>query len=158
MARVTVEDCIIKEKNRFELVLLAAHRARALHNGEKSNIPKDNDKAAVVALREIADDAIHVDQLKEEIIKSNQMYYEDEQIDEELNENKEMISTDETSIDNENEILQESKESLTEDIENEELANIENEEFENSKKEELEEKEDLKSDINQSEEIVKEDL
>ena len=43
MARVTVEDCITKEENRFELVLLAAHRARALHNGEKSNIPKDND-------------------------------------------------------------------------------------------------------------------
>ena len=86
MARVTVEDCITKEENRFELVLLAAHRARALHNGEKSDIPKDNDKAPVVALREIAEEAVPIDKLKEAVIQSNQMYYEDEQIDEELNE------------------------------------------------------------------------
>ena len=160
MARVTVEDCITKEENRFELVLLAAHRARALHNGEKSNIPKDNDKAPVVALREIAEEAVLVEQLKEDVIKSNQMYYEDEQIDEELNENKELISGEETSTANTEENQKESNQSSVEDIISEELAKQEDEESKsiNNENDGLEEEEDLKSDTNQSEESLKEDL
>ena len=55
MARVTVEDCVDKVPNRFELVLLASHRARALHNGNEATVPIDNDKSPVIALREIAE-------------------------------------------------------------------------------------------------------
>jgi DNA-directed RNA polymerase subunit omega len=58
MARVTVEDCVQKVPNRFELVLLAAQRARNLSRGEELSIDRDNDKNPVVALREIADDTI----------------------------------------------------------------------------------------------------
>ena len=82
MARVTVEDCIDKVENRFDLVLLAAHRARLLHNGEEPTLPKNNDKAGVVALREIAEQTITVNDLREEIIKSLQLYHEDEIVDE----------------------------------------------------------------------------
>ena len=74
MARVTVEDCIEKVESRFELVLIAAHRARLLYNGEKPTIEKDNDKAPVIALREIAGETVTVDNLRESIIKLNQIY------------------------------------------------------------------------------------
>ena len=70
MARVTVEDCIEKVNSRFELVLIAAHRARLLHNGENSTVDKDNDKPPVIALREIADETIAVNDLRESLIKS----------------------------------------------------------------------------------------
>jgi len=62
MARVTVEDCIDKVDNRFDLVLLAAHRARMISSGAQLTIDRDNDKNPVVSLREIADqtDAVHL--------------------------------------------------------------------------------------------------
>ena len=72
MARVTVEDCVDKVPNRFELVLLAAHRARAIANGSHISIDPDNDKNPVIALREIADKAIPPDDLKEGLIHSIQ--------------------------------------------------------------------------------------
>ncbi len=78
MARVTVEDCIEKVNSRFELVLIAAHRARLLHNGENSTVDKDNDKPPVIALREIADETIAVNDLRESLIKSNQKFLETE--------------------------------------------------------------------------------
>lgn len=74
MARVTVEDCIDKVDNRFDLVLIAAHRARLLYNGEKSELPTDNDKTPVLALREIAEESIPLDELRENVIKSFQLY------------------------------------------------------------------------------------
>lgn len=68
MARVTVEDCIEKIPNRFRLVLLAAHRARNISAGSALTIDRDNDKNPVVALREIADETLDMDTLKESLI------------------------------------------------------------------------------------------
>ena len=76
MARVTVEDCIDKVENRFELVLLASHRARMVSSGSQITIDRDNDKNPVVALREIADRTISPGDLKEDLIHSLQKYVE----------------------------------------------------------------------------------
>ena len=72
MARVTVEDCVDKIPNRFELVLLAAHRARAISNGSPITIESENDKNPVIALREIADKMLPPDDLREGLIHSIQ--------------------------------------------------------------------------------------
>jgi DNA-directed RNA polymerase subunit omega len=72
MARVTVEDCIDKVENRFELVLVASHRARLLSSGSQITIDRDNDKNPVVALREIADSTLQPDDLMEDLIHSLQ--------------------------------------------------------------------------------------
>lgn len=72
MARVTVEDCVDKVPNRFELVLLAAHRARSIANGAHITIDADDDKNPVIALREIADKTIPADDLREGLIHSIQ--------------------------------------------------------------------------------------
>jgi DNA-directed RNA polymerase subunit omega len=76
MARVTVEDCVDKVENRFELVLLASHRARMIASGAPLTIDRDNDKNPVVALREIADQTIAPEDLKEDLIHSLQKYVE----------------------------------------------------------------------------------
>ena len=76
MARVTVEDCIDKVPNRFELVLLAGHRARTISAGAQIAVDRDNDKNPVVALREIADETISPGDLKEDLIHSLQKYVE----------------------------------------------------------------------------------
>ncbi len=76
MARVTVEDCIDKVENRFELVLLASHRARMISSGSSITIDRDNDKNPVVALREIADETISPEDLQEEFIHSLQKFVE----------------------------------------------------------------------------------
>jgi DNA-directed RNA polymerase subunit omega len=76
MARVTVEDCVDKVENRFELVLLAAHRARMISAGSQITVDRDNDKNPVVALREIADTTVAPNDLKEELIHSLQKYTE----------------------------------------------------------------------------------
>ncbi|MCE1236980.1 MAG: DNA-directed RNA polymerase subunit omega [Hyphomicrobiales bacterium] len=76
MARVTVEDCIDKVENRFELVLLASHRARMISSGSPITIDRDNDKNPVVALREIADETISPEDLNEEFIHSLQKFVE----------------------------------------------------------------------------------
>jgi len=76
MARVTVEDCIDKVENRFELVLLASHRARMVSAGSQITIERDNDKNPVVALREIAEQTISPGDLKEDLIHSLQKYVE----------------------------------------------------------------------------------
>ena len=76
MARVTVEDCIDKVDNRFELVLLAGHRARQISQGAAITIDRDNDKNPVVALREIADETLSPDDLKEDLIHSLQKHVE----------------------------------------------------------------------------------
>jgi DNA-directed RNA polymerase subunit omega len=76
MARVTVEDCIDKVENRFELVLLASHRARMIAGGSPLTIDRDRDKNPVVALREIAETRLTPDDLKEDLIHSMQKYVE----------------------------------------------------------------------------------
>jgi len=76
MARVTVEDCIDKVENRFDLVLLASHRARMISSGAPITVDRDNDKNPVVALREIADETVSPGDLKEELVHSLQKYVE----------------------------------------------------------------------------------
>jgi DNA-directed RNA polymerase subunit omega len=76
MARVTVEDCVIKVPNRFELVLLAAQRARDVAAGGQITVERDNDKNPVVALREIADESIGLDALQNALIKGLQKHVE----------------------------------------------------------------------------------
>ena len=76
MARVTVEDCIDKVENRFELVLLASHRARMISSGSQITIDRDNDKNPVVALREIADETVNPEDLHEQFIHSLQKFVE----------------------------------------------------------------------------------
>ena len=76
MARVTVEDCIDKVENRFDLVLLASHRARLISSGTALTIDRDRDKNPVVALREIAEETIAPEDLKEQLIHSLQKYVE----------------------------------------------------------------------------------
>ena len=79
MARVTVEDCIEKIPNRFDLVLTAAQRARNIQKGELLTIDRDDDKNPVIALREIADETINVHQIEERIIQSMQRLNESEE-------------------------------------------------------------------------------
>jgi DNA-directed RNA polymerase subunit omega len=92
MARVTVEDCILKVPNRFELVLLAAQRARNISRGEELTIDRDNDKNPVVALREIADDTVELPGLEQDLIKSLLRAPEPEPVEEEV---IDLIATDE---------------------------------------------------------------
>ncbi|MBN2907131.1 MAG: DNA-directed RNA polymerase subunit omega [Rhodobacteraceae bacterium] len=76
MARVTVEDCVDKVPNRFELVMLAAHRAREITAGGALTIDRDNDKNPVVALREIAEETQSADDLRERMIEAHQTQIE----------------------------------------------------------------------------------
>jgi DNA-directed RNA polymerase subunit omega len=76
MARVTVEDCVLKIPNRFELVMMAAQRARDVATGASLSIDRDNDKNPVVALREIADETIGLDELRNALIKGHQKVVE----------------------------------------------------------------------------------
>ena len=82
MARVTVEDCVDKVPNRFELVMLAAHRAREISAGAPITVDRDNDKNPVVSLREIADETQSADELRERLIESNQTQIEVDEAEE----------------------------------------------------------------------------
>jgi DNA-directed RNA polymerase subunit omega len=82
MARVTVEDCVIKVPNRFELVLLAAQRAREITSGVPLSIDRDDDKNPVVALREIADETISLPHLKEAVVRGMQKHIETDEPEE----------------------------------------------------------------------------
>jgi DNA-directed RNA polymerase subunit omega len=92
MARVTVEDCIVRVPNRFELVLLAAQRARNISRGEELTIERDNDKNPVVALREIADETVPLPGLESDLVKSLQRSPDPEPAEEEV---LDLIATDE---------------------------------------------------------------
>ena len=96
MARVTVEDCIDKVDNRFDLVLLASHRARTISSGAPITIDRDNDKNPVVALREIADETVRPGDLKEDLIHSLQKYVE---VDEPEPESMPLIGSPGTGVD-----------------------------------------------------------
>ena len=109
MARITVEDCIDKFPSRFELVLVAANRARKLHSGENPTVDKDNDKNTVIALREIAQETLSSDQLKSDLIEEYQTVSlsEDEDLSEIEDNEKDSQSTEETLIENQVENLTE---------------------------------------------------
>ena len=96
MARVTVEDCIDKVPSRFELVLLAAHRARMISSGQEPSVERDNDKNPVVALREIAEEKIPVEDIQESLVKGLQRHVEidepEEEVDGEENEEQKFIA------------------------------------------------------------------
>ena len=125
MARITVEDCIDKFPSRFELVLVASNRARKLHAGENPTIEKDNDKNTVIALREIADETLSVEELKNDLIEEYQTttFNEDEYL-EESNENQNESSKDDDNLiedtNNEDNISFDSKK----DIENENVSTL----------------------------------
>src|ERR1700689_3873484 len=76
MARVTVEDCVVRVPNRFELVLVAAQRAREITAGAQLTLDRDDDKNPVVALREIADDTVQIDRLQDSLIRGMQKHVE----------------------------------------------------------------------------------
>ena len=84
MARVTVEDCIEKIPNRFDLVMVAARRSRDVSSGAEINIERDNDKNPVVALREIAEEMIPVDEISESLIHSLQQHVEVDEPEEDI--------------------------------------------------------------------------
>ena len=86
MARVTVEDCVVLVPNRFELVMLASHRARALSSGAELRVERDRDKNPVVALREIADKKLDLESLNESLVKGLQKRIEPDRPEEEVTE------------------------------------------------------------------------
>ena len=96
MARITVEDCIDKFTSRFELVLVASNRARKLYTGENPTVEIDNDKNTVIALREIAEETITTEQLKNDLIQEYQTNSFGE--DEDLNEIEDNTNEDQTDI------------------------------------------------------------
>ena len=115
MARITVEDCIDKFPSRFELVLVASNRARKLHSGENPTVEIDNDKNTVIALREIAEETLSKDRLKNDLIEEYQTNTFSE--DEEINEIE----------DNSEESQSELNEEITEEVQqNEEVLNHDN--------------------------------
>lgn len=81
MARLTVEDCIDRVPNRFELVLLAAQRARELGNGGVMTVERDNDKNPVIALREIADDTIELSEIRRKLIYGGEPQDDDAEVE-----------------------------------------------------------------------------
>ena len=122
MARITVEDCIDKFPSRFELVLVASNRARKLHSGEDPTVEIDNDKNTVIALREIAEETITVENLKNDLIEEYQTstFTEDEEIDEiEDNSSDNQSEVSELEIDD----INQHKENISQQVEE---ANIEN--------------------------------
>ena len=129
MARITVEDCIDKFPSRFELVLVASNRARKLHSGEEPTVEIDNDKNTVIALREIAEETITSEQLKNDLIEEYQTntFSEDEDINEiEDNSDESQSETSESVIDEANqegENISESAEETQIDISNDNLEN-----------------------------------
>ncbi len=84
MARVTVEDCVLKVPNRFDLVMLAAQRARDISSGAPLTLERDNDKNPVIALREIADEAVELSTLADALVKGYQRQVEFDEPEEEL--------------------------------------------------------------------------
>ena len=95
MARVTVEDCILKVDNRFDLIVLASHRGREITAGSELTVPRDNDKNPVVSLREIAEETIEVADLKESMIASLQTQLVDDEVSDKDDEENEVVNEEE---------------------------------------------------------------
>ena len=120
MARITVEDCIDKFESRFELVLVASNRARKLHSGENPTVEKDNDKPTVIALREIADETLSIDSLKDKLIQEYQTVspLDEEElsldyVSEETEFKDEIITEDDNQLNQANEIINNSNEEIS---------------------------------------------
>ena len=134
MARITVEDCIDKFPSRFELVLVASNRARKLYSGENPTVDIDNDKNTVIALREIAEETITTDQLKNDLIEEYQTntFSEDDEINElEDNSNEsqtEVNQTDTNEIQIDNEAASDSMEKMNIETSQDNLENLSDEE------------------------------
>ena len=133
MARITVMDCIDKFPSRFELVLVASNRARKLHSGEDPTVQIDNDKNTVIALREIAEETVSVEQLKNDLIEEYQTntFIEDEdtnEIEDSSDENQSETSEleiNETTQDEKNIVQPEEKTSI--ETSNDNLENLSDE-------------------------------
>ena len=129
MARITVEDCIDKFPSRFELVLVASNRARKLHAGENSTVEIDNDKNTVIALREIAEETLTIEQLKNDLIEEYQTntFGEDEDLNE-IEDNSNEIQTDTNQLDsnlsNQNDTIE--NDSIEETLNDTSQDNLEN--------------------------------
>lgn len=102
MARVTVEDCILKVDNRFDLIVLAAHRGREITSGSELTVPRDNDKNPVVSLREIAEETIEVKDLKESMVASLQTQL----LDDDHSNNEDEDSEDNNDSDSEEKVAE----------------------------------------------------
>ena len=144
MARITVEDCIDKFPSRFELVLVASNRARKLYTGENPTVEIDNDKNTVIALREIAEETITTEQLKNDLITEYQTntFSEDEEIfseDEEINEiedNSDQNQSEQNDLDTKESDVDEkqqdedpiqSKEEISDETSQDNIENLSNE-------------------------------
>ena len=132
MARITVEDCIDKFESRFELVLVASNRARKIHSGESPTVEKDNDKPTVIALREIADETLPIDSLKEKLIKEYQTVspLDEEELsldyaDSEA-EKEDDIAKNDSQSNEEDKVL---NENLSHEVEDESLITAKNDEY-----------------------------
>lgn len=115
MARITVEDCINKFPSRFELVLVASQRARKLHSGDEPTVDRDKDKNTVIALREIADSTISVENMKENLIQE----YQTVTISDEEEENLELDSNEDDKIEKNSNISQQFEDEMKDLIKSE---------------------------------------
>ena len=135
MARITVEDCIDKFPSRFELVLIASNRARKLYSGEEPTVEKDNDKNTVIALREIAQETLSVDKLRNDLVEEYQtLTFADEE--------EESLLEDETDNEiNQEEIMIENQDTndSSEQLSNSEKLNEDKNEIGETKEDELNE-------------------
>jgi DNA-directed RNA polymerase subunit omega len=145
MARVTVEDCVLKVPNRFELVLLAAQRAREITSGSPLSIDRDDDKNPVVALREIADETVGLEQLRTSVVRGMQKHVEIDEPEEsqevELDTGLFGVTAPGTAL------LEEEAETETEDLEEEDDNEEEIVEAAGVEDDELDEAEELAEDM-----------
>ena len=124
MARITVEDCIDKLPSRFELVLVASNRARKLHSGETPTVEKNNDKNTVIALREIADETIPVEEMKKNLVEEYQTVS--------LSEEEEELSLENVNLNSEEENVNLNSEEENNNLNEENQSFVDNEESENN--------------------------
>ena len=117
MARITVEDCIDKFPSRFELVLVSSQRARKLHAGEEPTVDKDNDKNTVIALREIADETISIEEMKNNLIENFQTFSATDEEEDMKIENPSIDETEEKDININNSDIKDNIESISENHE-----------------------------------------
>ena len=117
MARITVEDCIDKLPSRFELVLVASNRARKLHSGETPTVEKNNDKNTVIALREIAEETIPIEEMKKNLVEDYQTISLSEEEEELSLENSDDEEKDNINLDSDDE----EKDNINLDEENQNL-------------------------------------
>ena len=155
MARITVEDCVDKFPSRFELVLVAAQRARNLYSGEESYIERENDKNTVIALREIAEEAISVEKIKQDLVEEYQNF---NILDEEENENLEIEASENHLEDSNNE--KDEKDEKDEKIFEDKSTQIENEikKLSIAEEKELEDSYKISENIESVEENLSEEL